>query len=99
VCLGGRPDAGRGGRAWSSRHRALVDGIVRLARTLGLQVIAEGIETTADRDLLIDMGCRYGQGYLYSVPLASGDVPRWLAVAAARPTGDETPGKARQATA
>jgi EAL domain-containing protein (putative c-di-GMP-specific phosphodiesterase class I) len=68
--------------ASSTRHRVLVDGIVRLAKTLGLQVVAEGIETTADRDQLAEMGCPFGQGYLYSVPLTSTDVNLWLAVAA-----------------
>jgi diguanylate cyclase (GGDEF)-like protein len=72
--------------ASSTRHRVLVDGIVRLAKTLGLHVVAEGIETVADRDQLAEMGCPFGQGYLYSVPLTSSDVNLWLAVAAKRPT-------------
>ncbi|MCD9877710.1 aminotransferase class I/II-fold pyridoxal phosphate-dependent enzyme [Streptomyces guryensis] len=48
---------------------ALVEGIVRIADTLGLQVIAEGIEDTAQRDLLAGMGCRFGQGYLFAKPM------------------------------
>lgn len=48
---------------------ALVEGIVRLADTLGLQVIAEGIEDSAQRDLLAGMGCRFGQGYLFARPM------------------------------
>jgi diguanylate cyclase (GGDEF)-like protein/PAS domain S-box-containing protein len=48
---------------------ALVEGIVRIADTLGLQVIAEGIEETAQRDLLAGMGCRFGQGYLFAKPM------------------------------
>ncbi|MER6671897.1 aminotransferase class I/II-fold pyridoxal phosphate-dependent enzyme [Streptomyces sp. NPDC000983] len=48
---------------------ALVEGIVRLADTLGLQVIAEGIEDPAQRDLLAGMGCRLGQGYLFARPM------------------------------
>jgi EAL domain-containing protein (putative c-di-GMP-specific phosphodiesterase class I) len=61
----------------SSRERAIVDGIVRLAETLGLRVVAEGIETAADRDLLAEMGCPYGQGFLYSTPLSSAEAARW----------------------
>jgi diguanylate cyclase (GGDEF)-like protein/PAS domain S-box-containing protein len=62
----------------SSQQRALVEGIVRLADTLGLEVIAEGIERSADRDLLADMGCPFGQGYLFAEPLAAKDAVTWL---------------------
>lgn len=48
---------------------ALVEGIVRIADTLGLQVIAEGIEEPAQRDLLAAMGCRFGQGFLFARPM------------------------------
>ncbi|MGW0610758.1 putative bifunctional diguanylate cyclase/phosphodiesterase [Streptomyces sp. NPDC002788] len=48
---------------------ALVEGIVHLAETLGLQVIAEGIEEQPQRELLADIGCRYGQGFLFARPL------------------------------
>lgn len=48
---------------------ALVEGIVRIADTLGLQVIAEGIEDPEQRDLLAGMGCRFGQGYLFARPM------------------------------
>jgi diguanylate cyclase (GGDEF)-like protein/PAS domain S-box-containing protein len=62
----------------SARQQAIVDGIVRLAQTLNLEVVAEGIETEADRDLLRVIQCPYGQGYLYSQPLAPEDVAGWL---------------------
>lgn len=48
---------------------ALVEGIVRIADTLGMQVIAEGIEEPGQRDLLAGMGCRFGQGYLFARPM------------------------------
>ncbi|MFD5738749.1 putative bifunctional diguanylate cyclase/phosphodiesterase [Streptomyces massasporeus] len=48
---------------------ALVEGIVHLADTLGLQVIAEGIEKQPQRELLAAIGCRYGQGFLFARPL------------------------------
>ncbi|MCK8432942.1 EAL domain-containing protein [Streptomyces sp. D2-8] len=48
---------------------ALVEGIVHLADTLGLQVIAEGIEEEPQQELLADIGCRYGQGFLFARPL------------------------------
>jgi diguanylate cyclase (GGDEF)-like protein/PAS domain S-box-containing protein len=57
------------GIADSDRQRALVAGIVGLARTLGMVAVAEGIETGGERELLADMGCEYGQGYLLSKPV------------------------------
>jgi diguanylate cyclase (GGDEF)-like protein/PAS domain S-box-containing protein len=51
----------------------LVDGIIRLARTLGLDVVAEGIETQAESELLTRLGCPFGQGYLFARPLAAVD--------------------------
>ncbi|MFE8990252.1 putative bifunctional diguanylate cyclase/phosphodiesterase [Streptomyces collinus] len=51
------------------RQAALVRGIVCLARTLGLQIIAEGIEQRGQQDLLTSMGCRFGQGFLFARPL------------------------------
>jgi diguanylate cyclase (GGDEF)-like protein/PAS domain S-box-containing protein len=57
------------GIASSQRQHALVEGIVRLARTLEVEVIAEGIESGVERELLAGMGCQFGQGYLLSVPV------------------------------
>ncbi|MER5944039.1 EAL domain-containing protein [Streptomyces sp. NPDC001928] len=51
------------------RQVALVEGIIHLADTLGLQVIAEGIEEQRQRELLADIGCGYGQGYLFARPM------------------------------
>jgi len=51
------------------QQRALVGGIVSLARSLGLTVVAEGIETRLHRDLLVGLGCTLGQGYHYSSPV------------------------------
>ncbi|NRO98388.1 EAL domain-containing protein [Paraburkholderia sp. NMBU_R16] len=48
---------------------AIATAIVTLAKTLGLAVIAEGVETAAQRDFLLSLGCFDAQGYLYSKPL------------------------------
>ena len=48
---------------------ALCEAIVVMAHKLGLKVIAEGVETTQQRDLLVAMGCDYAQGYLFSKAL------------------------------
>lgn len=57
------------GIAESHQRLALAEGIVRIARTLNLEVVAEGIETEVQRDLLTSMGCHYGQGYLLAMPM------------------------------
>jgi diguanylate cyclase (GGDEF)-like protein/PAS domain S-box-containing protein len=62
----------------STQQRALVETIVRMAQTLGLDVVAEGIEHPDDRDLLFAMGCVYGQGYLFAKPMTQHETLRWL---------------------
>ncbi len=47
---------------------ALARAIVRLAQTLRLVAVAEGVETTAQADLLLQLGCPLAQGFLYSKP-------------------------------
>jgi diguanylate cyclase (GGDEF)-like protein len=51
-----------------SRSPAVVRAILALAHSLGLEVVAEGIETDAQRQALLTMGCVYGQGYLFGRP-------------------------------
>ncbi len=48
---------------------ALCEAMVVMAKKLGIRVIAEGVETEQQRDLLTQIGCHYGQGYLFSKPL------------------------------
>jgi diguanylate cyclase (GGDEF)-like protein/PAS domain S-box-containing protein len=47
---------------------AIVDAVINLGRSLQIEVVAEGIETKAQHDKLVGLGCRYGQGYLYGKP-------------------------------
>ena len=54
------------GQSVSPIARAILD----LGRTLGLQVIAEGIEVPEQARWLADLGCRLGQGYLFARPMA-----------------------------
>jgi diguanylate cyclase (GGDEF)-like protein/PAS domain S-box-containing protein len=53
----------------SEHARNLVASVVQLAHTLGLEPLAEGVETEQERRFLLDQGCRYGQGFLFSRPL------------------------------
>ncbi|MFH8385143.1 putative bifunctional diguanylate cyclase/phosphodiesterase [Kitasatospora sp. NPDC018058] len=57
------------GLGHSAQQYALVEGIARIADTLDVQVIAEGIEHPDQRDLLAAMGCPLGQGYLFAHPM------------------------------
>ncbi len=54
----------------------LTETIVRLARGLGMEPLAEGIETEQQRQFLIGLGCRLGQGYLFSPPVAAAEIER-----------------------
>jgi EAL domain-containing protein (putative c-di-GMP-specific phosphodiesterase class I) len=56
----------------------LVESIVAIARRLGLRTVAEGIETEAQREVLIDLDCDMGQGYLFAKPMAAADWLRWM---------------------
>jgi EAL domain-containing protein (putative c-di-GMP-specific phosphodiesterase class I) len=59
--------------------REIVHLIVTLAHHLNLKVIAEGIETQAQRAYLQQFGCEFGQGYLYSPPVDHAALERFLA--------------------
>ena len=53
------------------RDRVVVRGVIDMARSLGLSVIAEGVETNRQLALLAEEGCNYYQGYLCAPPLTS----------------------------
>ena len=62
----------------SAHHRVLVEATVRVARSLGMHTLAEGVETDAQREILTQLECDEGQGYLFSRPLGVEDVTAWL---------------------
>ncbi len=64
--------------------------IVRLAHSLRLRVVAEGVETQAQADFIAATGCNCAQGYHYSHPLAAGEVPEYVR-RAARPHAASLP--------
>ncbi len=54
----------------SSRLRAIVKGIIDISAGLGIRVIAEGVETSVQADILFDLGCTEMQGYFFGRPVA-----------------------------
>jgi diguanylate cyclase (GGDEF)-like protein/PAS domain S-box-containing protein len=61
------------------RDRDLVEGLVMLAHRIGLDIVAEGVETQAQLDFLRDVGVQQGQGYLFARPLDLAAARDWLA--------------------
>lgn len=57
---------------------ALCEAIIVMAHKLGLQVIAEGVETEGQKKILLEMGCDYGQGYLFARPMPDDEFVRFL---------------------
>ena len=57
---------------------AIVGMIVDLAHTLGMEVVAEGVETGEQAALLTDMGCDFAQGFFFARPLPPQDIPALL---------------------
>lgn len=62
----------------NSEDRALVEGVISLARAFGREVIAEGVETIAHAHALRAMGCRLGQGYGMARPMPAAALPGWV---------------------
>jgi predicted signal transduction protein with EAL and GGDEF domain/CheY-like chemotaxis protein len=83
------------------KSTAVITTIVALARALGLRVIAEGVETLSQQNILHHLGCSYMQGFLFSKPMRGDAMPDWVrqfAVARSEPVfgpgaGDELAGQ------
>jgi PAS domain S-box-containing protein/diguanylate cyclase (GGDEF)-like protein len=65
--------------ATDARDRAIVAAVTGLGHALGLQVLAEGIETEAQRDCLADLGCDLAQGYYFGRPKPASEITMLLA--------------------
>lgn len=61
----------------SESARSIVEAVLSVARTLGLRVVAEGVETEAQRDILVRMGCDELQGYLFARPMSAVALTLW----------------------
>ena len=63
----------------SSRDaQAIVDAVVQLAHALGLKVVAEGVETQGQRNVLLALGCDELQGYLFARPMPASQLLDWM---------------------
>ena len=61
-----------------ARARAVVRAVVQLAQGLGLDVVAEGVETDSVAAVLRDLGVRKAQGFLYARPMPAAQLDEWL---------------------
>ena len=61
----------------SEDARAVVSAVVSLAHALGLRVVAEGVETGGQRDILLGMGCDELQGFFYARPMPADTLLAW----------------------
>ncbi|MDE2276894.1 MAG: EAL domain-containing protein [Burkholderiales bacterium] len=58
-------------------HRVLIEATIRVARTLGMRTVAEGIETDGQATLMQALACDHGQGFLFSRPLEAPALAEW----------------------
>jgi len=79
------------GMATDSGDLAIVRAVISLSREFGLTVVAEGVESELTLDLLEEMGCEIGQGYLFSRPLPYERLEAWFSAQTepeSTPTGE-----------
>ncbi|BAQ63254.1 diguanylate cyclase/phosphodiesterase with PAS/PAC sensor [Geminocystis sp. NIES-3709] len=60
------------------RNVKFLQGIITLCQNLELKVVCEGIETEAQNNILSDLHCNYGQGYLFAKPMSVSDFELWI---------------------
>jgi EAL domain-containing protein (putative c-di-GMP-specific phosphodiesterase class I) len=78
---------------FDKHDEAIVKTIIQIGHTLGLEVIAEGVEIPAQREMLLRNGCNNFQGYLFGKPVPVEDFEAGLPAATPRQTGTAGPGR------
>jgi diguanylate cyclase (GGDEF)-like protein len=61
----------------SEKARSNVEAVLQMTRTLGLRAVAEGVETEAQRDVLVQLGCDEMQGFLFAKPMSPEALAVW----------------------
>lgn len=85
------------GMATDPGDLAIVNAVVTLAQQFGLAVVAEGVESELTLELLLDIGCQFGQGFLFSRPLPYERLAAWHAAQVEpEPAVGDTAGDARR---
>ncbi|MEM9011009.1 MAG: EAL domain-containing protein [Pseudomonadota bacterium] len=68
------------------QQASYVAAMVNMARSLGVEALAEGVETVGERERLVALGCQFAQGFLFARPMPAAELPEWLRTwRAARP--------------
>ncbi len=75
----------------TSRSSALAGAIVAMGRSLGIDTVAEGIETKEQADRMRELGCSFGQGYVFAAPLQAADLLAGFGSATARAEAEVAP--------
>jgi diguanylate cyclase (GGDEF)-like protein len=68
-----------------SDQQMIAEAVIQIAARVGMQVIAEGVETQQQADWILKHGCRQAQGYLFAKPMACADLLNWLSDWSERP--------------
>ncbi|MGH7783241.1 MAG: EAL domain-containing protein, partial [Candidatus Binatia bacterium] len=82
----------------SKQDVAIVRLIIELGHTLGLSVVAEGVENQDNKDMLVALGCDMAQGYFISRPLPAEEITRWLLSHALPQSAKTSTGRSPSAT-
>jgi len=64
----------------SSHHRVLIESMVRVAKSLRMSTVAEGIETEAQLAMVRQSGCEKGQGFFFSEAISAANLEQWLSL-------------------
>ncbi|MGE3550894.1 MAG: putative bifunctional diguanylate cyclase/phosphodiesterase, partial [Geobacter sp.] len=73
--------------AYHSGDRAIAQSVVNMADNLGMQTVAEGVETPEQQEILKQIGCTFVQGFMYARPLPAEQLPDAVAAIEASTTG------------
>ncbi len=62
----------------NANAQAVATAVIRIGQSLGMTVVAEGVETAAQARILTNLGCDIAQGYLYGYPMPPADLEQWI---------------------